>query len=108
MNKKTVLPSDVDPLVLGIVTILNEHGFKTFESCQGGDGHCFPEPTVRFEGDEFDIIRACELCRCYGVVVNEGRRVFRQTPVYKDENSPNAVLVGYALDKPFNEITFSL
>lgn len=26
------------------------HGIETFESCQGGSGHSFPEPTVRFEG----------------------------------------------------------
>lgn len=100
------LPLDIDPLILPAVKILNEHGFKTFESCQGGEGHAFFEPTIRFEGDEFDIIRACEICRNYGLVVSEGRRIFRQVPIYKDENSPYAVCIGYALDKPFNEITF--
>lgn len=99
-------PTDIDELILPAVKILNEHGFKTFESCQGGDGHAFLEPTVRFEGDEFDIIKACQICELHGLIVCEGRRIFRKTPVYKDENSVNAVLIGYALDKPFNEITF--
>ena len=34
------------------VATLREHGIETFESCQGGEGHCFPEPIVRFHGDE--------------------------------------------------------
>ena len=34
------------------VATLREHGIETFESCQGGEGHSFLEPTVRFHGDE--------------------------------------------------------
>jgi hypothetical protein len=30
------------------VNILNDAGIETFESRQGGDGHRFPEPTIRF------------------------------------------------------------
>jgi hypothetical protein len=40
------------PLDLGIVRavrVLRESGFHTIESCQGGDGHCYPEPTIEFE-----------------------------------------------------------
>ncbi len=41
------------PLDEGIretVEILIAHGVETCESCQGGEGHSYPEPTVRFEG----------------------------------------------------------
>jgi hypothetical protein len=102
------LPHDIDPLILPAVQILNEHGFKTFESCQGGEGHAFYEPTIRFEGDETDLIRACEICRLYGLIVSEGRRIFRKAPVYRDDNTPNVHLIGETWDKPFNEITFCL
>jgi hypothetical protein len=101
-------PDTVDSLILPAVKILTDHGFKTFESCQGGEGHAFLEPTVRFEGDEFDLIRACEICRFYGLAVCEGRRIFRRTPIYRDDNTPNVRLIGETWDKPFNEITFIL
>ena len=32
------------------VKILLEYGIETFESCQGGEGHSFPNPTIRFHG----------------------------------------------------------
>jgi hypothetical protein len=32
------------------VEVLDLAGVETFESCQGGDGHSYPEPTVRFHG----------------------------------------------------------
>lgn len=41
------------PLDKGIkheVEILVEGGIETYESCEGGIGHCYPEPTVRFHG----------------------------------------------------------
>ena len=43
------------PLDAGIreyVEALVEEGVETFESCQGGDGHCYPEPTIRFHGQQ--------------------------------------------------------
>lgn len=42
---------DIEGLDSGIsdyVHKLMKHGVETFESCEGGEGHCFPEPTVRF------------------------------------------------------------
>jgi hypothetical protein len=40
------------------VDILDAHDIETFESCQGGDGHSFPEPTVRFYGGRGEGFRA--------------------------------------------------
>ena len=100
---------DVDGLDEGIkdaVRILRTHGFKTFESCQGGEGHCFFEPTIRFEGTEFDLIRAYTICELYNLPVYQVRRVFRKTSIYKDNNSINALPFGEEWDIPFNEITF--
>jgi len=96
------LPLDIDELILPAVKILNEYGFKTFESCQGGQGHSFFEPTVRFEGSEFDLIRAYEICELCGLPVYQARRVFRKTPVYKKDNTP----IGDVWETPFNEIIF--
>lgn len=47
---------DIDPLVgidLGIiraVKILRDAGFSTIESCEGGEGHAYAEPTIKFDG----------------------------------------------------------
>lgn len=97
---------DVDELIRPAVLILNKHGFKTFESCQGGEGHCYPQPTIRFEGSEFDLIRAYEVCEIYKLPVYEAKRVFRKVPLYINDNTPNVCLIGNTWDKPLNEITF--
>jgi hypothetical protein len=91
------------------VEILNTHGFKTFESCQGGEGHCYAEPTVRFFGSDFDLIRAYEICQSYRLNVYEAKRVFIKEEVYKDNNSENAMpLGGIAWANPFNELVFAV
>lgn len=96
----------IDPLILPAVEVLNIHGFKTFESCQGGEGHCYSEPTVRFFGSEFDLIRAYEICECYGLNVSAAKRVFIKEDIYRDNESANKMPFGVAWGKPFNEITF--
>ena len=40
----------LDPKIEPIVKLFNANGIETFESCQGGQGHWFHEPTVRFKG----------------------------------------------------------
>lgn len=100
------IPDDIDSLILPAVKILNEHGFETFESCQGGEGHCYSEPTVRFFGSEFDLLRAYEICQCYGLNVSEAKRVFIKEDIYRDNKSANVMPFGVAWGKPFNELTF--
>lgn len=57
----------LDDGIREIVLTLVAQGVETFESCEGGDGHAFPEPTVRFEGDlaegprAFAAAIACDL-----------------------------------------------
>ena len=40
----------LDPGIARAVEILREHGIRTFTSCEGGPGHSFSKPTVRFFG----------------------------------------------------------
>jgi hypothetical protein len=51
-------------------------GVETFESCQGGDGHAFPEPTVRFEGNNSEGLRAISAALAYGLPVARLRRAW--------------------------------
>ena len=49
------------PLDRGIereVEILVEGGIETYESCEGGTGHNYPEPTVRFHGERSEGFKA--------------------------------------------------
>ena len=49
------------PLDVGIeceVMVLRDAGVEMFESCEGGPGHAYPEPTVRFHGSPAEGYRA--------------------------------------------------
>lgn len=49
------------PLDKGIkreVEVFVAGGIETYESCQGGEGHCYLEPTVRFYGDRSEGFKA--------------------------------------------------
>lgn len=67
-----ICPSD--PLDLGIaraVEILNEAGIPTFESCEGGEGHAYPVPVVRFYGSTGTGWAALAACMDHGLPVSE-------------------------------------
>jgi len=96
------LPS-IDEGIRPAVKLLNENGFETFESCEGGRGHCFSEPTVRFYGTEQDLIAAYELLESSGLNVHNARRVFRKQPVY---DASETIAIGSNWQAPFNEIVF--
>jgi hypothetical protein len=59
------------------VLVLHRGGIRTYESCQGGHGHAFPEPTVRFEGDREDAFRAVTLARSCGLPAHHLRQFWR-------------------------------
>jgi hypothetical protein len=57
MNQQTTLEQfapatdlDLDAGIRRAVLILRSAGIETFESCEGGAGHAFPDPTVKFHG----------------------------------------------------------
>ena len=54
---QALLP-ELDPGIARAVVLLREAGIETFESCQGGPGHSYPEPGVRFHGQQTGGFRA--------------------------------------------------
>ncbi len=64
----------VDKGIARQVRILWENGIETTESCEGGKGHSFPEPTVRFRGGHGEGFRALGIALQYGLRVSDLRR----------------------------------
>lgn len=71
----------LDPGIRSYVLALREGGVETFESCQGGEGHALPEPTVRFFGPLAAGFKA------YGVAVERGLPVSELRLVYPVDES---------------------
>ncbi len=95
--------NSLDKGIKDAVILLNNYGFETFESCESGNGHCMPDPTIKFYGDEFDCIRAYELCLHYHYDVLEVKRVFVKNPLYNLDETKE---IGLNWLKPYNEIIF--
>jgi len=72
----------LDPGIVQAVKVLRSVGVETFESCEGGSGHAYPEPTVRFYGDQTEGFRALAAAMRGGLRVAELRRTW---PVLDDE-----------------------
>ena len=66
----------LDPGIAKPVKILNQFGIETFESCEGGEGHCYPEPTVRLHGDKFEGFKAFAIAKQHGLPVACLRRIW--------------------------------
>jgi hypothetical protein len=88
------VPGQIDPGIRQAVKRLQEHGIETCESCEGGPGHAYPEPTVAFFGTSEAGWRAVAVCLAYGLPVLSLRRVWD----ILDANEPTG---------PHWEITFS-
>ena len=70
------VPGVLDRGIEKAVRTLQANGVETFESCEGGDGHAYTEPTVRFHGTPEAGWRAVALCLAYGLPVLALRRVW--------------------------------
>lgn len=66
--------SPLDPGIERAVLILRAASVETFESCQGGEGHAYSEPTVRFHGQQSEGFRALALAQMAGLPVRLLRR----------------------------------
>jgi len=66
----------LDNKIRPIVRTLHKHGVETFESCEGGHGHAFYEPTVRFHGGQPEGFRALAVALQNGLKVSELRRYY--------------------------------
>jgi len=83
----------LDAGIVDAVVALRKHGVETFESCRGGAGHAYLEPTVRFHGDAAEGFRALAAAMKEHLPVAELRRVW---PI--QDNEPTG---------PWWELTFS-
>jgi len=76
----TELSMDIEGLddgIRDIVLLLRQAGVETFASCQGGEGHAYPVPTVRFNGERSEGFRALAWAMEHGLSVVALRRVWR-------------------------------
>jgi len=71
------IPQDLDPGIAHAVIVLRENGIETYESCEGGVGHAYPYPCVRFYGTDAAGWRALELAITYRLEVTRLDRVWR-------------------------------
>lgn len=72
---------------------LQDCGIETFESCEGGPGHAYPEPGVRFHGGPGAGWRALAVCLDYQLPIKTLRRIWHVL----DTNNPTG---------PYWEIVF--
>ncbi len=89
-DKKFDLPLDTG--IERAVLFLINNGIETWESCEGGEGHSYPEPAVRFHGGYSELLRAASLL------------IGRQFPV-KRFSRVHRVIEG-ELDRMTNEVVF--
>lgn len=66
----------IDAGIARAVRVLWENGVETTESCEGGEGHPFPKPTVRFLGGSGEGFRALGIALQHGLKVSELRRYY--------------------------------
>jgi len=66
----------LDPGVRRYVDALYSGGIKTYESCEGGNGHSYAEPAVRFYGERGEGFRALAVALQHGFPVRAVRRIW--------------------------------
>ena len=84
-GESEAMPTYDPPLDEGIqryVEVLAGAGIETFESCEGGVGHAYPEPTIRFHGERGEGFRALAAAQEAELPVAELRRTW---PVLDEE-----------------------
>jgi hypothetical protein len=93
MTPSPFVPGELDRGIRKAVRRLQSEGIETFESCEGGEGHAYPEPTIRFHGTPEAGWRAVGICFAYGLPIAELRRVWD----ILEKNEPTG---------PYWEVTF--
>jgi hypothetical protein len=68
--------ASLDPGVARYVDVLNAAGIETYESCEGGEGHSYAEPAVRFCGARGEGFRALAIALQHGFPVRAVRRIW--------------------------------
>ena len=85
----------IEPRVLPHVLILMQAGIRTYQSCEGGDLHSCPRPTVYFIGTHADALMAVGVALYNRLPVHQLRREFE-------------VRLDYGVNGPVWEIDFEL
>lgn len=70
------IPHDhiLDPKIEYMVRTFQEAGIETYESCQGGVGHAFHHPTIRFSGVYGDGWKAVQVALVHGFRIRQLNR----------------------------------
>jgi hypothetical protein len=69
---ESICPGDpIEPGIVRAVSILIDAGIHTFESCEGGEGHAFPKPSVRFYGGPGSGWAALAACMDHALPVRD-------------------------------------
>jgi len=76
MTTPIIYDSPLDAGIRRQVEALAAAGVETFESCEGGGGHAYPEPTVRFHGDQAEGFRALSVAMASSLRVTALRRTW--------------------------------
>lgn len=66
----------LDAGIAAYVEALLAEGVETFESCEGGPGHAYAEPTIRFHGGRSEGFRAFAVAGQKGLPVSALRRTW--------------------------------
>lgn len=77
MKKKKKFSSPLDKGIAKYVKILRTEGIETYESCEGGKGHSYKEPTICFHGERSEGFRALAVALQYNLPVYKLCRVWR-------------------------------
>ena len=76
-GRKPKCPGDGnDAGIEPMLRVLFDNGIETNESCEGGEGHGYPEPTICFSGTQEAGFRAYAIALTYGLKVKELRMVW--------------------------------
>lgn len=84
-NQHWIMPSKhLDRGIEKAVMILRESGINTIESCEGGAGQAFPDPTIVFTGGKAEGYKALSVALHHGLAVVQLRRVWARNRLRAD------------------------
>lgn len=70
------VPGKLDAGIEKAVRCLQSADIETFESCEGGPGHAYSEPTIRFYGTPEAGWRAVGVCLSCGLPILSLKRIW--------------------------------
>lgn len=89
----------LDAGIYAFVRLLRAHGVETFESCQGGEGHAFRVPTIRFHGGVGEGWKALAVAQEHKLPVEA---LMREWPIIdNDPTGPYWVMTFYRIANEF-------